>query len=645
MCTAARGALAALALLALTATACTPVTQLLVVVRSDLPPEDVAEVHIAVVPGEPFSSPPTTRQAVIGDGEGRTTLPFSFGVLPRRGDPSSRVEITVSAIGTRGATTVTRLVRTGFSEGRTLAVPVFLGAACRDRRCDEGLTCVDGACVSPEVPVEDLVPVRPGEELGDAGRLEVSDAGPRQDALETGDDAGVPAGVGLPAPTRDQIAEVGAYVFVNAIVPASDGGAFVLADAGGQPIFGLSGTARSGPTVHVVRLSAGLEPLWAYTLEGTSDVRAAALSGERLFVCGSFDGTLAPDGLDPITASSDGMDDSNDEAFVLELSTGAGAPRPIALHRLRGGDDVSCERAIVSGSVLAVWLELLDAPEVTFDGAPIAIAGCPLPDAAVVRFDLASGLRPSGGLSFGGLVVAGGDVVADGAGGFYVAVSSARSGQENVNRSCGAGGASLSADLLAIDASGAIAWGRTLLEMPELGPNALVRQSLALSGDRVVSAAAFDTISLPYSIVDGVGASVAPSAAAPRLVLTSVRAADGNDARSHVADGSVRGTRLVGREPDVALCGQTPFEGIRTGFVSELFGATAPSGAAMGFVVALGPGADLRWVEWAQGDQGWMGDCVSDGRGGLFVAPTFLNLEGSFRGHIFQGSAIVHLEP
>jgi hypothetical protein len=120
MCTAARGALAALALLALTATACTPVTQLLVVVRSDLPPEDVAEVHIAVVPGEPFSSPPTTRQAVIGNGEGRTTLPFSFGVLPRRGDPSSRVEITVSAIGTRGATTVTRLVRTGFSEGRTL---------------------------------------------------------------------------------------------------------------------------------------------------------------------------------------------------------------------------------------------------------------------------------------------------------------------------------------------------------------------------------------------------------------------------------------------------------------------------------------------------------------------------------------------
>ena len=643
MCSA-RAVLAASALLALAVAACTPVTQLLVVVRTDLPAEDVAEVHIAVVPGEPFTSAPTTRQAVIGEGEGRTTLPFSFGVLPRNGDPRSRVEITVSAIDAAGLTTVTRLVRTGFSEGRTLAVPVFLGAACRDRRCEPGLTCVEGACVSPEVPVEDLVPVRPGEELGDAGRAELIDAASGEDA-GVGVDAGSAAGVGLPRPTRDGAVEAGAYVFVTAIVPAPDGGVFVLADAGGRRAFGLSGTERAGRTALVVRLDAALAPVWAYTLEGTSDVRAAALSGQRLFVCGSFDGTLIPDGLEPITASSDGMDDSDDEAFVLELAVGGLAPVPTALHRLQAGGAARCERAAVSGSVLAGWLDLLDAPEVTFDGAPVAIAGCPLPDAAVLRFDLTSGLRAAGGLSFGERVVAGGDLAADGAGGFFVAVSSVQSGQENVNRSCGAGGASLSADLLAIDATGGIAWGRTLLEMPELGPNALVRQSIALTGDRVVSAAAFDTISLPYSIVDALGGLVAPSAAAPRLVLTSVRASDGNDARSEVTAASVRGTRLVGREPDVALCGQTPFEGVRTGFVSDLFGASAPSGAAMGFVVSLGPEAALRWGEWAEGDQGWMGDCASDGRGGLFVAPTFLNLEGSFRGHVFQGSAIVHVEP
>ena len=208
MCSA-RAVLAASALLALAVAACTPVTQLLVVVRTDLPAEDVAEVHIAVVPGEPFTSAPTTRQAVIGEGEGRTTLPFSFGVLPRNGDPRSRVEITVSAIDAAGLTTVTRLVRTGFSEGRTLAVPVFLGAACRDRRCEPGLTCVEGACVSPEVPVEDLVPVRPGEELGDAGRAEFIDAASGEDA-----------GVGVDAGSAAGLSASGACAFGAAFAPA-----------------------------------------------------------------------------------------------------------------------------------------------------------------------------------------------------------------------------------------------------------------------------------------------------------------------------------------------------------------------------------------------------------------------------------------
>ena len=184
------------ALVATLAIGCSPVTQLLVVVRSDLPADDIAEVQVAVVAGEPLDGAPTTRQVPIGVGEGRFALPFSFGVLPRGGDAGSRVELLVTAIDRDGAPTVSRLVRTGFSEGRTLAVPVFLGAICRDRMCGEGLTCVDGACVSPEVPVEDLVPVRPGEELGDASRPVGSDAG--TDLPDTG----TPSTVGFPEPTR-----------------------------------------------------------------------------------------------------------------------------------------------------------------------------------------------------------------------------------------------------------------------------------------------------------------------------------------------------------------------------------------------------------------------------------------------------------
>ena len=48
--------------LALASAACSsPVTQLVVVVRSDLPPSDLAEVSVGVIPGEPFTSAPATQ--------------------------------------------------------------------------------------------------------------------------------------------------------------------------------------------------------------------------------------------------------------------------------------------------------------------------------------------------------------------------------------------------------------------------------------------------------------------------------------------------------------------------------------------------------------------------------------------------------
>ncbi len=617
------------ALVATLALGCSPVTQLLVVVRSDLPASDIVEVHIAVVAGEPFTSEPTTRQAVVGVGEGLVALPFSFGVLPRNGDPTSRVEIEVSAIDGRGEITVTRLVRTGFSEGRTLAVPVFLGAACRDRMCGEGLTCVDGACVSPEVPVEDLIPVRPGDELADAARPAPADAG-------------VPSTVGFPEPTRQVTEFAGEFAFVRRIVPLAGGELIVVADTSDRPVFGIADTQRGGPTTVVVRLSAELSPLWHHATEGSLSSSAAAVSGDRVFVCGSYDGTLAPDALAALPSSNDGFDDSNDAAFLLELDLLTGAPR--AIHPIASGVDVVCDDLAVSRDTLGVSLLVRDTTEVTFDGAPVVLEGCALPDAVLLRVNVSSGVTsPISSPTFN--QISGSMALdPDEAGGFFVAVGSRSTGQENTNRSCGAGGAPTSLEALHIDGAGTVVWGRTLLEIPETVTIAM-DDRVVRTGDRVVTLAVLETLDLPYSVADALGGSIAPSAAAPRVVWTSVRATDGNDPRSVASIASVRAISLAGREPDVVFCGITPHEGIRPGFLSGLFGVTPPTSEASGYMIAIGPTGLPTWSEFAVGDQGWVSACTSDGRGGVLASATFLNAPGTFRGEMFQGSLLVHLEP
>jgi hypothetical protein len=622
------------ALVATLAIGCSPVTQLLVVVRSDLPADDIAEVQVAVVAGEPFDGAPTTRQVPIGAGEGRFALPFSFGVLPRGGDARSRVELLVTAIDRDGEPTVSRLVRTGFSEGRTLAVPVFLGAICRDRMCGEGLTCVDGACVSPEVPVEDLVPVRPGEELGDASRPIGSDAGADPP------DTGTPSTVGFPAPTRASGRDVSPIGIVRRILVDPGGDLVVVVDATGEaPSFGDASTLRPSAVTVVARLSPELVTRWVYVIEGEGYAPGAAWTGDRVFVCGSFDGTLSPDGLAALGSPDDGTLDLDDAAYLLELDARTGTPRTVV--RLASGQNIRCNDANVSGTTLALGVELDDGT-LFADSTLISLAGCPSPSAALLRFDLGAGvLTPMTSPTFGRVLRGGITATPDGSGGFSVGLASDRSGDENVTGGCGAGGAVRSADVVVIDPSGGRGWARHALEVPE-GGVVLMGVSLTTSGDRVVMVANVDAAdTVPFSIARD-GSTVSGPGTASRLAWVSLRSADGDDGRIEVATGSVGSAHLVGREPDVAVCGQSPWF-MRPGVTSDLFGLSPPSAEEHGFVVAMDPSGSARWLE-TSSVGGAVSTCARDLGAGLWVAPFFLE-SGTFRGVTVNGSAIVHLEP
>jgi hypothetical protein len=193
-----------------------PPTQLLVVVETDVPETDFTCVRVHA-------------ERVGGDGIGgvdrafrvpaETRVPFSFGVVPPDGDARARVEL-VAELRTddcdapragEAAPLVRRAVRTGFLPEQTLRLPIYLGARCRDVSCADDATCDPGSARCEPVPeLEPLTldPVRPGEELVDAGRRPDAWAAIDAGSFDAGAslDAGAPLDVGAPldsGPPRD----------------------------------------------------------------------------------------------------------------------------------------------------------------------------------------------------------------------------------------------------------------------------------------------------------------------------------------------------------------------------------------------------------------------------------------------------------
>jgi len=210
----------AIAVAFLGASACTdPATQLLVLVDTDYAvPSELATVsaRISDADGREISSSEFTLVAAGEDpSPARFVVPLSFAVVPRDDDAGRRVVIEIAGMDAFGGVLVTRRARTGFVEGKTLLLPMFLLESCEAVECGSDQTCTERGCETDRVDPGSLIEVAAGDELRWA-----LDAGPDAGS-DGGWDAAADAGDGgLPDAGRDSGADAGADAGVGVCVGA-----------------------------------------------------------------------------------------------------------------------------------------------------------------------------------------------------------------------------------------------------------------------------------------------------------------------------------------------------------------------------------------------------------------------------------------
>ncbi|AKF02886.1 regulator of chromosome condensation, RCC1 [Sandaracinus amylolyticus] len=170
-----------LALLATAAACARPVTQIVLIVESDLraPSEiDRIDVHVLGPSGERVRA-----GATLGTPESPEP-PFTLGITPGT-TRLSPVHIRVVA-SRRGNTVVERVIRTEFEHDRSLELVVRLERACASVTCGENATCSEGECVDVFVDPSQLPPfvrvfarddagTSPDACVGDPGAAETCD--------------------------------------------------------------------------------------------------------------------------------------------------------------------------------------------------------------------------------------------------------------------------------------------------------------------------------------------------------------------------------------------------------------------------------------------------------------------------------------
>lgn len=639
-----RGTMIAL-LLAWLASCSQPVTQLTVIVRSDLDAADLAEIDVEVRPGEPFTSDPTaTHTFVIGAAEGQVMLPYSFGVLPRGGDPNAHVELRLTVHGQSGGITLVRTLRTGFVRGRTLAVPIFLSQLCRTRTCDAPLTCGDdGTCVAPDVPVSSLVPVDPGRELADAAR---PDGGMPIDAA-------MPVS-GLPPPTTREIHQLGTSAAIPTFVaPDVASGDVVVGVFGGNGgvstgVLGAAGTDRPGSVV--VRVGRDASVRWSRSFVSsatdTGRITQGMLAGNSVFVCGQIEGTMTPDGGAPLVAPDDGTpNDTNDAAFVARLDATTGALGWASL--VTAGPNVACTDIALSGTTLAIGLAYLH-PSSAFalDGVNVPANGCADPVTAVLRIDVSGASpRPLGLFGFENSAQGVLGIEGDDAGGFYATTSFFAAAAQVMGGGCFTG-PDVGGGIVHLDAGGSRTWGAIPIALVGFGGLGMDLVRLDASTLRIVGT--MSQVMEATSVQIG-GTEVSPASMVPRAFTFEVSSADGSviGPAPVIASGGITTSHVAASAPDTIFCGRGP-DLLVSDTSFDVFGMNVSRGglAGTGLVAALDGAGHARWFETAVGtNDGFVSACAPTGDGGAWVGAVIFEPGTVFGRSVPFGGFLVRLAP
>jgi len=152
-------------------------TQLVVVVQTDMiVPAELDGFVVRVRDGRGRLVEP--ERTFDLEGEGRVTLPATFGVAPRDRDPERRVTVEVDAM-LDGARRFDTRARTGFVENEVLRLDLWLAGRCvvEGGTCSDEETCSLDGCVDLDVPPSDLHPwggldAGPPETDGGTGSVE-----------------------------------------------------------------------------------------------------------------------------------------------------------------------------------------------------------------------------------------------------------------------------------------------------------------------------------------------------------------------------------------------------------------------------------------------------------------------------------------
>jgi hypothetical protein len=177
-----------------------PLTQVVVVIESDLEPAQVVAIHVEIGPEASPTAARTIRVVDAPSDPDEARLPFSFGVRPRAGREDEPVLVRVAARDATGGVTARTRALVPFVRGETRRLVLQLERACRSLDCDaSSLACRAGACVDPAIPPSALEPIAPGDELDELPPF------PEVDAAVAPIDGGSDAGpVCTPACTPDE---------------------------------------------------------------------------------------------------------------------------------------------------------------------------------------------------------------------------------------------------------------------------------------------------------------------------------------------------------------------------------------------------------------------------------------------------------